>query len=415
MRPRILLVAVSDWFGASRLPRMLKRAGFEVGLLADPNTLIAQSRHIDYRFDLDVVTLRLGVIGPALQAIMGFNPRTIIPCDEAAAHLLQNFALSWDGARGPGGQLRVAMPPLVRELLLRALGEARTFNVRVSRNLSRRLAVQLGLAVPPSIPVPYLQVAEGFARENGWPVALTREGVSEGASVRVCNSREELHAAYSALTHVDEPPGGFRQKMRYAYWTAVTSFHLAGDLTVSPIEGPMLSIEAVVPGQPATYTTAAYDGRWLGGFSAVAVRTHPQGTGAASAVRLIDDPAMTDAGRRMIGRLGYGGFAGLDFRRDPATGKLWFLRFTPRPTPFVHLGHLATGDLGEALMAAMGNLPAAAPKVFEETTVALFPQDWMRDPESSARGTDYEDMPEEDERLLASLRLRIPRRGAVSP
>ena len=191
MRPRILLVAVSDWFGASRLPRMLKRAGFEVGLLADPNTLIAQSRHIDYRFDLDVVTLRLGVIGPALQAIMGFNPRTIIPCDEAAAHLLQNFALSWDGARGPGGQLRVAMPPLVRELLLRALGEAR--------------------------------------------------------------------------------------------------------------------------------------------------------------------------------------------------------------------------------MAAMGNLPAAAPKVFEETTVALFPQDWMRDPESSARGTDYEDMPEEDERLLASLRLRIPRRGAVSP
>jgi hypothetical protein len=411
MRPRILLVAMADWFGPTRLPRALRLAGFEVGMLADPNGLLAQSRHIDYRFSLNAANVRLGVLGPVLRAIMEFTPRLVVPCDEAAVHLLQNLALAWDGARGPGGQFRVAMPPIVREILLRSLGEARTYPVRSSRPQARRMAASLGIAAPPSAPVPYLQVAEGFARDHGWPVVLTREGRTGGDRVRVCANAEELRAAYAVLTQPDHERGGLGHATSYAFWSVMTGLHLAGDLTRPLQDGPLLAIEALAPGRPATYTTVSYDGRWLGGIAAVAERVHPPGTGAATAVRLINDPNMAEAARKLTGRLGFTGFGGLDFVRDDTSGKLWFLKFNPRPTPLAHLGHLAGGDLCVALLAAVTNAFPVAPKPFTETTVALFPQDWARDPDAPDRGMEHLDLPEEDERLYGVLKSQLPRQA----
>ena len=115
MRPRILLTAITDWFGAARLPQALRQAGFEVGLVADPEGLLAQSAHIDYRYQIKAEQIRLGRIGPMLKAIEDFNPRLVVPCDEAAVNLLENLAIAWGGAHGPGGQFRVALPPRVRD------------------------------------------------------------------------------------------------------------------------------------------------------------------------------------------------------------------------------------------------------------------------------------------------------------
>lgn len=414
MRPRILLVAMADWFGPTRLPRALRLAGFEVGMLADPNGLLAQSRHIDYRYSLNAGNVRLGVLGPVLRAIMEFAPRLVIPCDEAAVHLLQNLALAWEGAHGPGGQFRVMMPPIVREILLRSLGEARTFPVRSSRPQARRMAAQLGIAAPPSAPVPYLQSAEGFARDHGWPVVLTREGRTGGDRVRVCANSDELREGYTALTQEDTSTRGLRYGARYAFWSVMTGLHLAGDLTKPLNEGPLLAVEAMAPGRPASYTVVSHDGRWLGGFAAVAERSHPPGSGAASAVRLINAPAMTDAARKLVGRLGFTGFGGLDFMRDEASGKLWFLKFNARPTSLSHLGALAGGDLCTALYAAVTNAFPVPQRPFQETSVALFPQDWARDPDATDRGTDHIDMPEDDDRLLATLKSHLPRRPPPS-
>ena len=410
MRPRILLVAMADWFGPTRLPRMLRLAGFEVGMLADPNGLLAQSRHIDYRFSLNAEDVRIGVLGPVLRTIAEFGPRLVVPCDEAAVHLLQNLALAWDGARAPGGQFRVAMPPLVREILLRSLGEARTYPVRSSRPQARRMAAGLGIASPPNAPVPYLQMAEGFVQEHGWPVVLTREGRTGGDRVRVCENAAELQAAYAVLTQPERVAHGAIGLARYALRSVMTGFHLAGDLTQPLQDGPAVAIEAHLPGEPASYHAVAYDGRWLGGIAAVGVRMHPPNSGASSAVRLIQDQQMDEAARKLVGRLGFTGFCGLDFMREKATNKLWFLKFNPRPTPLSHLGHRAGGDLSVALMAAVNNAFPVARVPFEECTVALFPQDWVRDPNAAdarARGVDFLDMPEDDDRLVSVLKARL--------
>lgn len=411
MRPRILLISMADWSGPTRLPRGLRRAGFEIGILADPDGLLAKSRHVDYRFDLSPDLVRLGVLTPVLRAIMQFAPRLVVPCDETAVHLLQNIAMAWDGARGPGGQLKVMIPPMVREIVLRSLGEARTFAVRTSRPLARKMAGLLGIPSPPSAPVPYLQAAEGFAREHGWPVVLTRNGRTGGDQVRICTSNAELYAGYASLTQEPPQDGGLRRAARYAYWTLRTGLHLAGDIARPLGDGPQMAIEAVIPGRPASYTVASFDGRWLGGIAAVAERIHPPGSNAASAVRLIDDPAMAEAGQKLVGRLGFTGFGGLDFMRDETTGQLWFLRFNARPTALTHLGHLAGGDLFTALYGAVTNAANRPAKPFTETTVALFPQDWQRDPDTTERGTDYADLPEDDDRLLAALKAQLPRAG----
>ncbi|MCX7383344.1 MAG: hypothetical protein NT133_18455 [Alphaproteobacteria bacterium] len=411
MRPRILLISMADWFGPTRLPRALRMSGFEVGILADPNGLLATSRHIDYRYDLSPDLVRLGVLDPVLRTIMEFSPRLLVPCDETAVHLLQNIAMAWDGARGPGGQLRVMIPPMVREIVLRSLGEARTFAVRTSRPLARKMAGLLGIPAPPSAPVPYLQAAEGFARDHGWPVVLTRNGRTGGDQVRVCADSAQLYAGYAALTQEPPQPGGLRRAARYAFWSLRTGFHLAGDIARPLGDGPQMAIEAVIQGRPASYSVASHDGRWLAGIAAIAERIHPPGSGTSSAVRLLNDPAMTDAGQKLVGRLGFTGFGGLDFMRDDATGQLWFLRFNARPTPLVHLGHLAGGDLCAALYGAVTNAPSRAPKQFAESTVALFPQDWQRDPDAADRGTTHVDLPEEDDRLLAALKAQLPRAG----
>jgi len=281
--------------------------------------------------------------------------------------------------------------------------------VRNSRPLARKMAAGLGIPAPPSAPVPYLQVAEAFARDHGWPVVLTREGRTGGDRVRVCASIDDLRAGYADLTQPVEEPHGLRDAGRYALWSVLTGFHLAGNLTQPLQEGPLLAVEAQVPGRSASYTAVAYDGRLLGGIAAVSERIHPPMTGASTVVRLVNDQAMAEASRKLVGRLGFTGFGGLDFVRDEASGKLWFLKFNARPTPLSHLGALAGGDLCVALLAAVTNAFPVPQRPTRETTVALFPQDWMRDPQASDRGAEHLDLPVDDERLFNVLKGQLPR------
>ena len=408
MRPRVLLIALTDWFGPTRLPASLRAAGFDVGLLSDPESLIAQSSFIDYRFHLSPSHIRLGLVGPIFRSILDFAPRAVIPCDEEAATLLQNLALSWDDARGFGGQRKVMVPDVVRELLLRALGDARSYPLRRNRALARRTITGLGGVCPPSAPVPYLQVAEAFAAEHGFPVVLTREERIDGRGDLVCHSNAELRAAYSDFTNEMDSPASWRDRARWLGWTLLSGYHLAGDLSRPAFaNGPLLNVEKQMPGQPATYSMVALEGRLLAGIAAVAEADFPPASGRASVVRLIDEPAMTDLGRKVMGRFGYTGFAGMDFTLDRNTSQLTFLKFNPRPTPLVHLGPLAGGDLCAAFYEGLTGGVLVPQKLTRETTVALFPQDWMRDPDAVDRAAEHLDIPTDDARLTAAIRARI--------
>src|SRR6516165_1923084 len=107
MRPTILLLALADRITPSRLPHALRNIGFDVGLLADPDCLLAQSSYIDYRFPLSIARTRMGFLAPIVRVISEFSPRIVIACDDPAVNLLQHLSVAHEGARAPGGQLPV--------------------------------------------------------------------------------------------------------------------------------------------------------------------------------------------------------------------------------------------------------------------------------------------------------------------
>jgi hypothetical protein len=413
MRPTILLFALADRVAPTRLPHALRNIGCDIALLAEPECLLAQSSYIDYRFPISVARTRMGLLAPIVRVISEIRPLLVIPCDDPAVQLLQHLSVAHEGARAPGGQRPIPVPPSVRETLLRSLGDPRSYPTRNSRTRARAAAAALGIATPAGAPVAHFQAADSFAQQHGYPVVLKREYRAPGSNVRVCTSASELRAAYADFATDHDEGRGLLNRARYLTWSVLSGFRLAGDLCRTPQEGPPLMIETFVAGRSASYALSAYSGRLLSGIASIAERVYPEPTGRASVARFIDDKVMAEAARRMVARMGFSGFGGLDFIRDDATRKLWFSKFDPRPTPLTHLGHLAGGDLCAPLLAAASGTTPIPRRRANETTVALFPQDWMRDPDATDRGAEHLDIPEDDRRLLAALKARIPRRIAA--
>jgi hypothetical protein len=125
-------------------------------------------------------------------------------------------------------------------------------------------------------------------------------------------------------------------------------------------------------------------------------------------LRLIENPEMSAAAEKMVRRLKLSGLHGFDFMLESHTGNAHLIEINPRAT---QVGHLTLGpgrDLPAALYAALsGEGLRPAPKVTENDMIALFPQEWMRDPESAFLQSAYHDVPwEEPELLRACARIR---------
>ena len=111
-------------------------------------------------------------------------------------------------------------------------------------------------------------------------------------------------------------------------------------------------------------------------------------------VRLIENAEMLTAVEVMARRLNLSGLYGFDFMLEAETGNAYLVEINPRST---QVGHLSLGpgrDIPAALYAALsGNAEQAVPKITEKDTIALFPQEWIRDPESPFLRSAYLDIP----------------------
>lgn len=391
-RPRLLLIALENWYGAARLPSALRDAGFEVGLLSEPDVLVARSRHVDRHFPVSVEGLRRGRLQPVRAAIEAFAPDFVVPADERAARFAQFLVTA-----------RVA--PSVRAAMRHSLGVPAMFGHYGSRARMLTLAAQAGLACPDHATMRSLADARAFADRRGWPVFLKRDHTYSGQGVRLCADAADMADAYAALAGANRsiwsPRGAWRRGRRLARTVLFGPDPLAAPHGVAD-----MSVECGVSGQPAFHTAVALNGRWLAGVSAEVEAFHPMPTGPSTRVRLHHDAAMETAARRMVGELGYSGFCGLDFIRR-ADGTLVFLEFNQRPTPVTHLGALITADLGAALFAGLAGRPVARPIPTRQARVALFPQDWLRDPHAPDRADLHADIPRDDRPLLAALNARL--------
>ncbi|MGA9508058.1 MAG: ATP-grasp domain-containing protein, partial [Candidatus Sulfotelmatobacter sp.] len=161
-----------------------------------------------------------------------------------------------------------------------------------------------------------------------------------------------------------------------------------------------MNAQAFVEGREATSAVACWRGKVLAAlhFEVIEKRS---AAGPATVVRWIENTDIATAAAKMVRRLNLSGVHGFDFMLEEQTGKAYLIEMNPRAT---QVGHLALGpgrDIPAALYAALsGKVPQLAPAVTDNDTIALFPQEWIRDPESSFLWSAYHDIPWEAPELV---------------
>lgn len=391
---RILIFSVSEFYGAARIPRALQQAGFEVATLCFRDNLLAQTRFVDRRFYLpsSVLTRRLGVaiLESLIRAIHAWAPMLIIPGDEPVVRFLYRLVHVAARRRVTGVDERIVA------LLNASLGDPASFAARINKHLAQATARRLGIRAPAQQAVTTAADALEFAREHGYPVVLKRAFGFGGDGVRVCSNGGALNDAFRFLR---AGPGPVRRMSDLARRS------LLGPLATSwyPRDNS-IDVQAYIPGMTAMYPLIAVAGEILSGYAALKERVHPAPNGPSSVVRFVKQPEMADAARLLMAEFGHSGFASLDFVIHETTGDPYFIECNPRLSPICHLGAESGVDLCEALWRTMTGADRLLPSIVREgEVVALFPQEWIRDPSSPYLRTARHDVPWDDPVLLKAL------------
>jgi hypothetical protein len=123
---------------------------------------------------------------------------------------------------------------------------------------------------------------------------------------------------------------------------------------------------------------------------------------------LIENAEMSTASEKLVRKLSLSGIHGFDFMLETQSGNAHLIEINPRATQVGHLSLGAGRDLPAALYSAVSGEPFhPEPSVTDSDTIALFPQEWMRDPASAFLASGYHDVPwQEPELLRACLRKR---------
>ena len=364
----------------------LSAAGFSVEAVCPPAhpirlTSILQ-RAYEYR--------GLRPVPSFLRAIEAAQPDLIISGDDLATrHLYQLHG--------------AACSALIRDLIERSLGRPESFDIICERDAFISLAKQEGVRVPQTKPIGNIRELRKWVSEYGFPSVLKASRTSGGAGVRIVESLDMAERGYRSL----EAPPLFARALKRAVadgdrtlvWPSLRRIHHA------------VQAQAMVRGREATTALACWRGDVLGCLSFEVLHKRDR-FGPATVLHLIDHPEMLASSTKMAARLGLSGLHGFDFMIEQESDNAYLIEINPRAT---QVGHLALGegsDLPAALYACVsGQAIEPLPRVTENRTIALFPHEWIRNPESPFLQTAYHDVPWSEPALVqACVRSARPRR-----
>ncbi len=386
MAPVILLTTTVDWPFAARLASAFAQMRLRVEALAPGGHVLAKSRHV-------AAVHAYQPLAPqkALEhAIARAKPDLLIPCDDRA--LLQALAV-WRRAE-------VRHDDEAASLIVRSFGNPALYERMMARSAFIADMRADGIRAPEMRDIESEAALEDALTAVGLPAVLKSDGSWGGDGVIIVHTRQEAREAWRKLSRA---PSRARSLYRAA---RKRDLHRVAEAIRPPQQ--RVGLQAFVDGVPATSTFAARKGEVLATLHFDVV-VSPAERGPASVVRRVEDPCMDMAVRQVAQRYKLSGLHGLDFVRD-AAGKAHLIEINPRATP---TSHLALGD-GLDLVAALSSAffsPRMKPRPAATTMkeIALFPQEWQRDPESMHLAAAHHDVPWDDPTLLHSL---IGRQGA---
>jgi predicted ATP-grasp superfamily ATP-dependent carboligase len=360
------------------MPAELGRAGFDVALLAPRGSLAERSRYLAKVGHLAANATPFDWVFAFVAMVRATSPRLVVPCDDTAVRLLQMLALSPPPGLKP--ELHEELGALVRA----SLGNPEHYLASVDKARLPAAAEALGVRVPPYAIAAGVDEAQAFAADRGYPVVLKRSHGAAGEWVAIASGPDELADSY-------------------ARFAAARSSDIAGRGDAS------ILVQAHIAGKVFSQAMAAWNGTALAGFVREKLLTHPP-LGPATVVRCVRMPEIRRYSEQLATGLGMSGFFGLEYIVDDGAGDAYLLEINRRATPATPLGSMIDVDLCAALLAAVNGQPPPGRRDLdpgEEHSIAQFPQEWLRDPQSRYLRDFRVDAPWDDPEVMeAMLALR---------
>jgi carbamoylphosphate synthase large subunit len=382
--PHILLATTGQLPSTARLAMELHEAGAQVSLIAPNNhpawTLPLLRQRLIYhafapQYGLEAALLRL-------------QPDMVIPCDERTVRDLHAIAGKTTHRH-------------VRRLIVESTAPAASYPVITSRAALLSLARDVGVRVPPSMPLPDKTALDRWTKDHAAPFVLKADGSWAGFGVRIISSAGAVKDAYARMTRPASGRIALRESLLEGNYFEIRSWLRR--------ERPAMSVQGYVDGWPANIGVACWRGEVLAATCAEAVAT-TSATGPSTVARIIQNPEMMDAATRIVRALGLSGMIGFDFMIEAATGAALLIEMNPRNTPICAVRLGPGRDLAEALVARLSGRPVRdRPPRTERDIVVFFPDTWTEDPASHFLHSGYHDVPWEQPDLLRALMLP-PRR-----
>lgn len=380
MNPTVLIVTTSRWFPTARLGMALVKAGCTVDAVCPSGHALGKMsvvrRTYTYRGLMPLKSVR--------DAIAASSPDFVLPGDDlATCHLHRLY--EGESQRGEAGR------PMC-ELIERSLGAPESFPVVYARTAFMDLAQDAGIRAPKTEVIANLAELRKWIVRMGVPTVLKVDGTSGGDGVRVVHTLEEAERAFRTL----QAPPLLARAAKRALVDQDKTLVWASLLRRRAV----VNAQSFVAGREATSTVACWEGNILASLHFEVLHKRDS-SGPSSVLRFIENAEMLTAAETMVRRLKLSGIHGFDFMLERHTGNAHLIEINPRATQVGHLPLGAGRDLPAALYSALSGSPLqAAPRVTENDTIALFPQEWLRDPASTFLTSGYHDVPWEEPELL---------------
>ena len=393
MKPIVLIAATTRWFSTARLAMALADAGCVVDAVCPSGHPIFKTSALRRAH----LYQGLAPLTSFAEAIVSSKADLVIPSDDLSTRHLHELYSRGKASTTADGDLCA--------LIAHSLGLPEHFSTLYARTKLLEIAREEGIRVPDGAVIPDLHHLTEWTAKNGFPAVLKTDGSSGGGGVRITNTIEEARRAFKKLS---APP---------LFARVVKRVLIDRDLTlVWPLllrRRPVVNVQSFVPGREATSLVVCWKGAVLAGLH-FEVLNKQNTTGPASVLRRMDNSEMSSAAEKLARRLGLSGLHGFDFMLENETGNPYLIEMNPRTT---QVGHLALGpgrDIPAALYAALSGKPVGeAPSVTQNDTIALFPQEWSRDPASPFLQSAYHDVPWAEAELMRACVRKQRRWGAL--
>ncbi len=371
MGPRVLLMTTMRWPSAARLASAFAGVGADVAALFPPGHVMAGSRFLAAKH-------RYAALSPLTsfsRAIARSQPDLVVPCDDRALSLLLRL--------GP-------FHPVIGT----SLGALEGYPALCARSIFIDAARALDLAAPETVTVGDAAALANALDRIGLPAVVKADFSWGGEGVAIARDRAQ---AFDAFRRFAIPPTRLRSVVRAA--RRHDAHFLREAIHPSPVT---VSVQRYVEGRPATTAFACWQGRVLATIHMDVLET-VSATGPASVMQRTDCPQMERAALGIAGRFGLSGLHGLDFIRD-AAGQPHLIEINPRATQASAFALGPGHDVVAALAAAVSPVvQRVRPAATDNRLIALFPQEWRRNPQSHWLSMAFQDVPWDDPAVLHAM------------